>query len=92
MTTRRYRALIISLLLCITLMMLLVTGCTAEGESRQENPQPVSKINTISNSSIYVFVDPDTGVNYIVYAGYEKGGITPRYNPDGTIMVTETTE
>lgn len=41
--------------------------------------------------SVKVFVDPETGVEYLVY--YEKvgyagsGGITPRLNPDGSVRV-----
>ena len=40
------------------------------------------------------FIDPDTGVHYLVYENILYGGrlmasITPRLNADGTIMVTE---
>ena len=34
------------------------------------------------------YVDPDTGVHYWV----QDGGMTPRLNPDGTIMVTSQAE
>lgn len=38
---------------------------------------------------IQIYVDPETGVNYLIYDSYRKGGITVRYNADGSIMVTE---
>lgn len=44
------------------------------------------------NERIYVITDPKTGVQYLVYS--EKvynggmGGITPRLNPDGTLMIS----
>lgn len=34
-------------------------------------------------------MDSDTGVQYLIYDGYNAGGMTIRYNADGTIMVTE---
>jgi lipoprotein len=58
-----------------------------------------SKIqNYSSNDGIYEFVDPDTGVHYLVYChglgNSGMGGITPRLNADGSVMVDkeETTE
>lgn len=35
------------------------------------------------------YVDPETGVNYLIFRDFYKGGITVRYNADGTIMVTD---
>ena len=46
-------------------------------------------VNGGDNDSVKVFVDPDTGVNYLVYSCGYQGGITVRYNEDGSIMVTE---
>jgi hypothetical protein len=39
-----------------------------------------------NNNEIQVYVDPDTGINYLV--GY-KYGITPRLNPDGSLYITK---
>lgn len=36
------------------------------------------------------FVDPKTGVHYLLFERRYRGGITPRLNADGTIMVTPT--
>ena len=35
-----------------------------------------------------IWVDRETGVNYIVHASGSMSGITPRLNADGTLMVT----
>ncbi len=49
-----------------------------------------------NDETIYIWTDPETGVQYIVYrektmnAGF--GGITPRLNPDGTICVVSSEE
>ena len=49
-------------------------------------------IKTHSNSSFLntteVWVDKETGVNYILHASGSMSGITPRLNADGTPVVT----
>ena len=61
------------------------SGCTLESEAAQ------TSVKKMYNDDIYEFIDTDTGVHYWVYshkAGYGgMGGITPRLNSDGTIMV-----
>ena len=47
------------------------------------------KIEGNKTDEIEVYVDPETGVNYLIYDGGHDGGITVRYNADGSIMVTE---
>lgn len=48
-------------------------------------------VKEMYNDDIYEFIDPDTGVHYWIYshsAGYTgMGGITPRLNSDGSVMV-----
>lgn len=71
-------------------MMLSLAGCVEGVESGK------SYTVTLTNDDMYEFVDPQTGVHYWVYshgAAYKgMGGITPRLNADGTIMVTPVTE
>lgn len=54
------------------------------------------ELTYVSNSSItkkvvYDYTDPETGVHYLIYSEDQyhagMGGITPRLNPDGSIMV-----
>lgn len=47
------------------------------------------KIEGNKTDDIQVYVDPETGVNYLIYDGGYDGGITVRYNADGSIMVTK---
>ncbi len=47
------------------------------------------KVEGNKTNEIIVYVDPETGVNYLIYTSYKQGGITVRYNADGSIMVTE---
>ena len=76
------RKIIIGLLL-VTLSLSLF-GCVTESETSQS-------VKEMYNDDVYEFIDPDTGVHYWIYshsAGYAgMGGITPRLNSDGSIMV-----
>lgn len=51
-----------------------------------------SKINRMRDDEIYLYIDPETGVNYLVYDAYNAGGITVRLNADGTPYVTPLNE
>lgn len=57
----------------------LLVGCSTDFEKVEGN----------KTNEIQVYVDPETGVNYLIYEAYNKGGITVRYNADGSIMVTK---
>ena len=58
-----------------------------------------NSVSTVTASEInmspymYEFVDQDTGVHYWIYSrtcGYGgMGGMTPRLNSDGTVMITK---
>ena len=67
--------------LIVILMVLcsLLVGCDTDFKEVEGN----------KTDDIQVYVDPETGVNYLIYDGGYDGGITVRYNADGSIMVTE---
>ena len=66
-------------LIVLVASCLLLGGCSEDFE----------KIEGNKSNEVQVYVDPETGVNYLIYRGGYKGGITVRYNADGTVMVTE---
>lgn len=73
----------------ITSMLLFsLTGCVKGTTTDLSGTAP-----KIYNNDIYEFVDPDTGVHYWVYShqeGYSgMGGMTPRLNSDGSVMVNK---
>lgn len=49
----------------------------------------VTGCNEVNKNDIYFYTDEETCVEYIIYDGYKAGGITPRLNRDGTIMLNE---
>lgn len=80
------RKILIGLLMATLAFSL--SGCTTGSEANQQANQSVKEMY---NNNIYEFIDPDTGVHYWIYShseGYSgMGGITPRLNSDGSIMV-----
>ncbi len=88
----RKKKLIFGMFLWISVMML--SACVPTNKSTltiaSDNTTYSGTIENYNNDTrFYVYVDPDTGVNYIVFAGIQKGGITPRYNPNGSLFITE---
>jgi hypothetical protein len=66
--------------ICMILVLLVcLVSCTTEDTT----------IKASSNSNVEFWTDEETGVQYIIYdsaVGYcGMGGITPRYNADGTL-------
>ena len=72
--------------MCLNLSMILC-GCS---ENTSKDIEEFS--NLCKEEHIYYYVDPETGVNYLIYNGVYKGAITVRYNQDGSIMVTSRSE
>lgn len=72
-----------------TIILLLVLAFVF-GVSK-DNPETTQEMTSLSalgyEDNICDYVDPDTGVHYLVYCGYRKGGITTRLNSDGSIMI-----
>lgn len=81
------------ILLSVCLCTLLV-GCSIDIEDPEASKE--GNILKIDNNDIYEFVDPDTGVHYWIYShrmgNSGQGGMTPRLNSDGTVMVTKVKE
>ena len=76
-----------SFVVIICLVLAVVFG---EPEDNQETTQEITSFSNLGyDDNVYDYVDPDTGVHYLVYCGYRKGGIAPRLNPDGSVMVDE---
>lgn len=66
------------LALLIVAVMCIFCGC-AENTTEEQS---------LGGNDVYIYVDEKTGVNYFIYDGYYSGGMTMRYNADGTIYVT----
>lgn len=48
-----------------------------------------NKVENISHSArVDTYVDPETGVNYLIYSDHRKGGITVRVDKNGAPIVS----
>lgn len=66
--------------LIIALLAITLVGC--ESVSDQTTVEQYDYEGTIN-----CYTDSETGVCYLIYDGGYDGGITVRYNTDGSIMV-----
>ena len=75
------RKKIICFILTLTIVMLTACGNT-DAENKNKYIQDY-------NSKFKIFVDKETGVNYIIFRSDSKAGMTVRLNKDGTPYVSE---
>lgn len=64
---------------------ILLTGCAAtNADTGTETPI----FKTLYRDGDYrIICDTESGVHYVVYSDYKKGGITPRLDADGNVVV-----
>lgn len=95
----------IKILALLSVLTIALCGCSTDElketlkEEQTQEPEKVILDEYTKDSvglhygGVFNFTDPETGVCYLIYKdknGYGgMGGITVRYNPDGTIMVKE---
>ena len=68
-----------AMLLLVAVYVACAAACTRVDEVRDGEGKVIYFGNGVN-----IWVDPDTGCNYLVYSEYNKGAMTPRLNPDGT--------
>lgn len=76
---------IIFLVLAALLLTCASAGCITEEKTKEK----VYLLYDNSPHYIFSYVDEYTGVEYLVYDGYQGGGVCPRYNADGTLKINE---
>ena len=89
--------LFIIYILTFVIAVVIVTGlsgCTREEKGNSKDRFVEVYINSSDAQEERVFVDTETGVTYLEVKYYIKGGVglTPLYNADGSLMITEIEE
>lgn len=74
-------------ILLLIILTLFLTGCGAEPISEDSNNETNYYIQDSTNFNFYV--DKKTCIEYIVYQGGYRGGITPRLNTDNTLRLNK---
>lgn len=63
--------------LIVLIVLFCLTGCESNSKDSEDD------------YTILFYTDSETCVEYIKYASINKGGITPRFNADGTLKLDE---
>ena len=86
-------------IIAILCVCLLLTGCgtrfgDAEDTSKETGGEYFTTIKEWGDMNIKyeIVYANDTGVKYLIFQTYYKGGITPLYNADGSLQVYEESE
>jgi flagellar basal body L-ring protein FlgH len=69
---------------CLILVLLIICSLCSCTSNEQEQVKENLKIEQ-NNTNIRIWIDEETGVQYIIWRDSYKGGITPRLNADGTL-------
>ena len=77
------------------LVIMMVTALSLTACGQQTNDEVNTQKETIwendmtyLSNNVYTYVDPETGVNYLVFHGYNCAGMSVRYDKTGNIMIT----
>lgn len=77
---------IVAMLFC----MLFLSSCDIPDTTNVKNDADYyTELTYAHEDQIMDYMDPETGVHYLLYDGYNGCGICVRYNADGTIMVDQ---
>lgn len=79
----------IILVLAALLLVCASAGCIAEEETEEKVLPDIHLLYGESAHYVFLYVDEYTGVEYLIYDGYQSGGVCPRYNADGTLKINE---
>lgn len=83
------------ILLILTIILILcIASCSKATAEETASSYLFTRTNYIIDSGVMasIVVDHETGVNYIFYKAGYGGGLSPRYNADGSLYVSEESE
>lgn len=76
-------------LLSFAIIVLLIFGCEFTNKSNAELAETIEPVEAYTSDMVRVYVDEETGINYLIFTGYRAGGICPRYDIDGNLYITK---
>jgi hypothetical protein len=82
-------------LILVGILLLPLASCDLQQNAKADKPSEDTNILVFicRQDKMYYYYDKDTKVMYAVYTGYQEGGgMTPLYNPDGTLKLYEESE
>ena len=81
-------------LILVGILLLPLASCSLQHNAKVDKPSEDTKILVFicRQDKMLYYYDKDTKVMYVVYAADNMGGMTPLYNPDGTLKLYEESE
>jgi hypothetical protein len=83
-------------LILVGILLLPLASCSSQHNTKVDNPTEDIKTLVYIGSQgnrFHYYYDKDTKVMYVVFSDYQcGGGMTPLYNPDGTLKLYEESE
>ena len=78
------------IIIALVMMMALLSLTACEHLTEDKGNIPMETVPAHVDDGVYVYVDPETGVNYLIYnRGADNCSMSVRYNSDGYIMITK---
>ena len=98
----KYEELLLKSCLVVVCILLVLIGCSGQSTSQDNHYTSYSFLQTIQlheykqngiHEQTNIYVDKETGVNYICIVGRISGdlyfSIAPRYGADGEVIITK---
>ncbi len=84
-----YISITIMIVVLTVLFVCLLVQPTTYVEAKESSSDKLEELDSMYNDDFFYWVDPETGVNYIVFYGMDgRYAITPRLSSSGKIIVT----
>ncbi len=83
------KKLFVALMMVVTVLSLTACGQQTKDKTNTQEETVLWENNmTYLSNNVYTYVDPETGVNYLIFHGYNCAGMSVRYDSEGNIMIT----
>ncbi len=87
----KLKTIIIMIFALLLISLIFTTGCTT-AQSTEMYPAISDQEKGFLESDLYIYIDPETGVNYFAMYGVYHAFMCPRYHADGSLYVSEVME
>ena len=84
------------IIVSVFLLSVLLTGCSSNDTTMDGGPkfeksrfEYIDTLDEYWSIDMYLIRDKETGVNYILSAGYQASSMCPLYDENGNVVITK---